>query len=728
MQKTVTLNLINNLVQKGGKAMKKSLMLFIELLICMGLLLGVHSSAVLAQVSETEEFTLEEITVTAEKREENLQKVAIPVETISGDEVTEMGRTNLEDALSNIAVATIAKKGRELSVSIRGMDDDSFPGDSFSMVSVVVDGTYSNAWGIGQSGLFDMQRVEVLSGPQSTLYSRNSAGGVVNMVSNNPTTERFEGSASIELGNYKTVNTSGMLNVPISDKLALRGAYQTLMHDGYVSNGTNDADFKSSRLKLGYSPTEDMNIILGFDYNSQRGRGQGIGVDPWESDSDTDDPWYSCASSEYFRNERDTSKYYLDFEWDTPIGTLTFLPAYIHMEGRDNNAGHSMGADVNDFSVSGTDDDQEEKSLELRMNSSEDSFIEWIVGLYYYQRVWESWGVDIEDYETDTGNGRINDNEDRAVFGNLTYPVTDIFRLVGGIRYTTDEEVLKSINTTPMFPGQPYLEVDEFDSSHTDYKVGAEYDLSEDTMLWVDYSTGYKHIIRNQQCQTLYSYQLGSKSRFLDQRLQVNATAWYYNYENFDVTVSKFYTALDGEAEMASGTGLGDATLYGLDLTSDFLITPNDRINFSLASMHSEISDVYVTYDVFYEPENVESGGTSLNNAPELSMVLGYQHIFHLINGGSLTAKVSVRYESDKTISFQPSESQYPGFDIDELNYQEASHISEVSLNYIEPNGKWTLNGYCKNIEDYPIKTGLSQCDMRTGDPRTYGAVLSVKF
>ncbi|MBN1627682.1 MAG: TonB-dependent receptor, partial [Deltaproteobacteria bacterium] len=234
---------------------------------------------VMAQETGSDEFTLEEITVTAQKREQDLQKVASGVEVIQGYQLTEMGLVDLDEALRNISSALVQPVGEEMTVIIRGMDNDEMPGDSFSQVAVTVDGSFSNSWGVGTTGLYDMQRVEVLVGPQGTLYSRNSSGGVVNMISNNPTTEEVKASGSLELGNYKLVNTQGMINVPINDAWAVRAAFISTVRDGYASNGLSDADDRSVRLKLGFTPSDIFSAVLTYEYSKIGGKSQGDGYE-----------------------------------------------------------------------------------------------------------------------------------------------------------------------------------------------------------------------------------------------------------------------------------------------------------------------------------------------------------------------------------------------------------------------------------------------------------------
>lgn len=150
--------------------------------------------------------------------------------------------------------------------------------------------------------------------------------------------------------------------------------------------------------------------------------------------------------------------------------------------------------------------------------------------------LWRYWyaeqSSDSAEYEGTVYDGTYNwkdqDNPSKAVFGNITYPIAETFRLTVGGRYTADEE--EYIGYNPEAPDGNVYSKESYDSSHTDYKLGFEYDLDENVMVWADFSTGYKHVFRNAESQELKAYQLGAKTRLLNQKLQINATSFYYDY------------------------------------------------------------------------------------------------------------------------------------------------------------------------------------------------------
>jgi iron complex outermembrane receptor protein len=753
---------ININILKGGNKMRKQIVLGIfALVLGLGLILG-EAPLIYAQESDIDEFTLEEITVTAQKREQELQKVATSVEVIQGYELTEMGHLDLDEALRNVSSAIVQSVGEEMTVIIRGMDNDEMPGDGFSQVAVTVDGSYQKSWGVGTTGLYDMKRIEVLAGPQGTMYSRNSSGGVVNMISYDPDTEAIQASGSVEMGNFNLVNTQGVLNVPLKDKWAFRAAFINTKRDGYASTGVHDADDRSMRLKLAYYPSDTLSAVLTYEYTSIGGKSQGDGFKTFEDQDDVDNPWTGASPGDLFGGYTQTDRFYMNLNLDTPFGTVTFIPSYIDTDRLIHQAG--WVTDDPAFGMGGRgnrlfqdreffNSPQEEQSYELRMASREDSFMKWLIGIYYFKFDWHDRIYHKDVYYVDPDNPandffiastefttgfNLRGNKSKAAFGNLTYPLTDRFRITAGGRYTKEDEYsARAPGGMGPPPGPPGGGGAPQDPSHFDYKLGAEYDLSEDSMVWVDYSTGYKQVRGSSPDQELKSYQIGSKSRFLDNRVQFNATAFYYDYTNFNIRggIDEEYRVIDGETVTFRGSGTGDAILYGADASIDYVITNKDRLNLSLSSLSADVDKVLIIYSyqgIEYPdlvPPKTIGSGKPLNNAPELSVVGSYEHRFDLANGGAITPTISARYTSKYILEFTVDERNIPeGMDPDKVNTEPSHIMGDFSLNYSHHSGKWTLNGYVKNVTNYAEKNGIMRGDLRIGSPRTYGMVLSVRF
>jgi len=756
--------------------MKKYLIMVLTLAMALWFSLG----EVMAQGSAEEEFTLEEITVTAQKRAQDLQKVATTVEAITGSKLTENAAMDLDDALADMASVLVNPVGEEMNVTIRGMDNDSMPGDSFSQVAVTIDGSFSGSWGVGTTGIYDMQRIEVLAGPQGTLYSRNSAGGVVNMISNDPKMEKADASGSLGIGNYKLFNAQGMLNAPVTDTFAIRVAFTSNTRDGYADNGLSDTDDRAVRLKLGFIPTDTVSAVLTYEYTKIGGKSQGDGFAAFEDEDDTDNPWHSNSNGDLFVSNTQTDRFYLNFNLSTPIADITFLPSYSDTSRHNIQAGWLWSNGQTGMGGGGTPGNvhagqgrehflspQDEKSVEVRAASKEDFFMKWMIGLYYYEREWNdkiffedaAWeynGTQFFSPSTEaTEKWSSKGSSSKAAFANFTFPVTDAFRVTGGGRYTKETENSAGYGRGPE---SDVYSTREETNSHFDWKAALEYDLTANSMLWADVSTGYKQVRGAAVAdQKLMAYQVGTKNRLIDNKLQLNATAFYYDYTNFDIgRVSSEYVMYDpdtnefwdpdlgdppanySQSATFNAQGIGDATLYGLDLSTDFVLTGNDRLNFSLSYLDAAVDQVTITYtynenETEYPdlvPRKIVDKGKPLNNAPKLSAVLGYQHRFDLTSGATITPNATLRYTTKYYLEFYPDASNVAGtgMDINKVNVEPTHFMGDFSVNYGHSSGEWSLNAYVKNITNHAEKNGIMRADLRLGPPRTYGAVLSVNF
>lgn len=737
-------------------------------------------------------FMLEEITVTAAKRSENQQKVAIAMETISAEELKASGRNNIDDILSTVASVIINKAGDGLRVSIRGMADTGSTqhGMSVSMPTVAVnkDGVYSNRKDTG-SGLFDLERVEVLFGPQSTLYSSNSPGGIVNVVTANPKVDLYEGSATIEYGNYNLLHTEGVVNVPITATTALRGAFSTNQRDGYLSNGGDNEDSKSARLRALYQPSETLSFVLTGEVSkssTQRSSGVNGFYDGYYQDgTKVDDYWYS--SDELPGPTTDTNESIsAKVDLDMGFATLSVLPSYSDRSGHAEER-MAMGDEI---TLNKSDTSATEKSIEVRMASGEDAPFKWIAGANYY------YATNIQNSLAFDGSGNPNmsviaetddpsvvaigdtvqefrnmdsKEEAKAVFANVTYPITEAFRATLGIRYSWDDVTMNNDETRGI-RGGPNTGLLEFTSetfedpySDPDYKVGVEYDLGPNSMLFADFSTSYRVQAmggggpgttgdQEKEPERLQAYSLGAKNRFLNNKLQVNATAFYYSYTGF--SAGDLQTGFFGDPEDETNyindytqndpnsSQQGDGRMYGADVQTNVIVTSKDMLNLSVSYLKSEWTDL--TFDYYYdylivgvepgqpwgrdnivEATTVSYNGKPMTMSPEWTISANYNHNFVLPNGSSIKAQIEERYKSGYHLSWKDAN--------DPWDYQESCFVTNLSATYTSQDGKWSLNAYVRNLEDYAEKRmymtpGGGAGVTTLGNPRTFGAVFSARF
>ena len=731
--------------------------LLIVLVSCVGLLfVSGDLTQIFAQEGGTEEFTLEEITVTAQKREENQQKVPIAMTTISGEEVTELGYNNLEQILSSVSSVFLNTNMDGIRVSIRGMADNTMPGgimlyrtDNASQVAVNVDGLYTMRR--GGSGLYDLERVEVLYGPQSTMYASNSPGGIVNIVTADPKLNKTEMSGSIKYGNYNALQLQASMNAPVNDKIALRAAFSASSHDGYMSNGTNGEDTKSARIKTLYKPSEKFSVVLSGEINKSEGFGFGA-RDLFDKQSDVDDPWDMSGAQTFgplgtkMGKDGGKKKIYANIDLDIGFAALTLVPAFSNEDTTSEQTGEGMSMPGPGYSpgtagmyyeatitVKGKD-----KGMEMRLASSVDSNMKWIFGANWYK---SEQSEDQDQYYSGYPDLRVDRDSIRnmktlAAYGNVTYPVTDRFRVTGGGRYTKDSSYSFSYESTIDADGNLVLPDDaptETEYNAPNYKLGLEYDLGPNSMFYTDVATSYRIVggggagSASTEPEETIAYSLGSKNRFLENKLQVNISGFFYSVKNIRVDAGGIRDMETGQMDSGNNAN-GKLNRYGVDLQTNMIVTQKDKLDFSVTYLNSEFTDLFFDFEDPTLPDQNLEGATENYNS-KWTLAATYSHDFNLPNGGLLSARLDTRYRTSYRLVMIPFYQTTDGI----VPYgsevkQEAYHIDNFNLTYNDPNGKWTLSGYVNNIWNYAEKKTIIMNSLMVGDPRTYGAILTVRY
>lgn len=712
-------------------------------------------SPVMAQ-EDLDAFMLEEITVTAQKREENQQKVAIAMDVFSAEELQQSGKNDLTEILSSVSGAVIQKAADGLRISIRGISDYTDVSDGQSSgaptVAINVDGVTSNRKDTG-SGLYDLERVEVLYGPQNTLYATNSPGGIVNVVTANPKLDQYQVSGLLELGNYDLVHAQGMLNMPVSEKIALRTAFSSSVRDGYLSNGGESEDTKSARVKALFQPGDAFSVVATAEINRDGGNGYSGGVVAFIDESDRSDPWEGEEVGSMGSNDQTRKKFNVRLDWDFGLAALTVLPSYSEGDGEKDMIRSAGGVIEESFFSQET----EEKGVEVRLASSSDFLFKWVAGYVFYDASDVNFRQSDEYLETGVGEffDRDVQEEINAVFANVSYPLTDVFRLNAGIRYSSDEYNLIGVQSRASADEEGVYEVttnvqDMESPNDPDTMFGFEYDYGDNTMIYASYATSYRiQAAYRELCEPekLTAYTLGAKNRFWGNRLQLNASAYYYDYENY--MAKNEYTIwawdLNGDtiqdsdetADETDAAQQGDGRMYGLDFQSTVIFSNKDKLDLSFSYIKSEWTDLYFDYYyngeweydeaadelVWVEIEDESYDGKEMTMTPSWTINIGYTHTFGLWNGGSLETRIESRIQDDYYLTWNEDDAPY--------NYQEKCHVENFTATYSHPEGKWTLTGYVRNIFDYAEKLRY-QSDrggyLSISSPMTCGVVLSMKY
>ena len=755
--------------------MRKHFILILTAILGFGFVFG-NLTSLYAQESDYDEFTLEEITVTAQKREENVQKVPVAMDVVSADEIKEYGMTNLEEILGGISSVMINTQDSGRTVSIRSISDDKSEGDGLQLgtpiVGVNVDGVFTNRMSSGQN-YYDLERVEVLFGPQATMYASTSPGGIVNIITADPKINEYEVSGALEIGNYDRTRFEGMLNAPISETVALRAAFYSLKQDGYLSNGASDTDSRSARLKAMFQPNDWLSFVITGEKEESQGHGF-TSVVSFVQEGDVSNPWTSTdddAGPPYYD---ESEKIYMNINADLGFGLLTLVPA--KTERSIDRTTESMPDQIDDPMITEwAQDSGWEKGVEGRLTSPDDSPINWIVGFNWYK----------SEYVQTTSNSEGEWSESyrilniQALYGNIVYPVTDRFRAAAGLRYTKDSNDSETFqypprpdapsNTLTKYPGIQYME-DYLTYKEPNYKLGFEYDLGEDSMIYADYSTSYRTQRGknprgdNFDPEYLKAVTLGSKNRFLGNRLQVNASGYYYRYDNY-MTIGRLRSIwqkdINGDGDYddlnqwdeeyqtyrdeyivglsdPAGTTVGDGAVMGVDIQTNWIVTDKDQLEVSVSYLRSEFLDMYLDYwdstnDLGIKDQDYT--GREMTNSPTLTINAAYSHNFHLQNGDILTARIDTKYQTEYILCYNDKLLQFDAdwnpviTDISDLRTQEAYSLINVGATYASKDGKWSISGYVKNVTNYAVKTAYGMMGgMQLASPRSYGAILSVNY
>ena len=413
---------------------------------------------------------LDVITVTAQRREETLQDAAIPINAATGDQLELAGVVDAT-ALNRIAPAlyVVNSGGANPGYFVRGVGNFTNNGYTNPAIAFNIDGVYIGRPSSTIASFLDLNRVEVLKGPQGTLYGRNATGGAVNVIPNAPELGVLSGEVSGQYGNYDAYQLTAVLNAPIGERVAVRLAGTMGERDGFYDDGTGDADDLALRGQLLFEVSDMLDIRLSADYSTTKGVGPGVNVDGvyvfspfnpaatipnWNfvqapdnvsqpftgihtpqagefiRDTATAAPLYSPVTG-YAYPSRDDEFWGMNAEVNLDLGDvdLVVIPAY--RESRlDNqfNGAPFRGAVQQDLAT--------QFSVEARASGALGQ-LDWLLGAYYFDESVSGLNS-YNQFSTVSFNRFDTDTESTAVFGRLTYNLSDDFRLVGGLRYTDE--------------------------------------------------------------------------------------------------------------------------------------------------------------------------------------------------------------------------------------------------------------------------------------------------
>ncbi|WP_426191348.1 TonB-dependent receptor [Massilia sp. DWR3-1-1] len=646
---------------------------------------------------------LSTVVITAQKRPESVQKASIAISAIDGSAINEFGQNALDDVLKDLPGVVMQATARGLTPSIRGLGTDLPPGIGDGAVATNFDGIY-NVRAEGSQIVYDIARVEVLRGPQSTLYGRSGPAGIVNVISNDPSFKR-EGSATFEAGNFNLFRSELMFNQPLSEKVAVRAAFSSVNRDGYMSNGTNDAKSVAGRVKLLYKPSEDMSLLIGVEALKIGGIGSGAVPAYVEA---PDDPYLAVPSPGQYDRYR-SNKYWAQLDANIGFARVTVLVSTA--DARNKQFVPPGTSPSNDDGMDPKRLDQ--NSLEVRLSSPSTSQLKWLLGAYYYDN-----DMAVTQLSNNPGSVAINQHttaRSKALFGNISYPVTDGLRVLAGLRTTKDDKSYANDNFVP--------HADFSDSfKRIDSKLGIEVDTGAQSMLYATASTGYRPGTWSQmppyepvKMETVNALEFGSKNQFLNNRLRVNGSFYYYDYKNYQIA-DLFFDPMVGRVVLTF-QNIAKARNYGGEVEASWRVSVDDKVGLAVGYVNATFrSDATIHADPGAPAMNLN--GRAVPHSPNWTVSANYERHVEFASGAELTARLSARHVS----------AQYVSPNAQPLSYQKGYSTGDATLVYRPAKGDWSLTGYVKNVNDVAVKTNFIAGWSNLAPPRTYGLIGSVNF
>lgn len=771
---------------------------------------------------------LEEIIVTAQRQSESSQRAAVPLSVVDGAKLASAGITQV-DRLNELAPAlTVQPTSTGNLIFVRGVGNFTVVSTSDPAVAFNYDGVYVGRPTSTSGVFYDLQRVEILKGPQGILYGRNATGGAINILPAQPRIGELSGHASVTYANYDTINAEGAINLPVGEKVALRFAASTSNHDGYLKDGTADEKTVAFRAQLKAEVTPDLTVRVAGDFAHNGGLGQGVSYygryarNPLVPLSVTPVPGtnyytfipaglpegegvYSPASQAYRQSTTfgalgrkfdalaptprvDNTFYGVNAEvtWKTGAGTLTVIPAWRY-------ADLDYLSDAAAF-MFGTQGKDKQFSLEARFAGERIGIFDYQIGAYYFD---ESIDEQLSLSLSNTGNyiDQQLGTKSYAGFGRVVANLTDRFRIVGGVRYTKDNKTFDYSATTavinclavnsfrapncptaplvPLFgadrnlpfpfpaaggapipvftsPGPPnYLIIRadsafnrKLSSNRTTFRGAVEFDVAPQSLVYGSVETGYRSGgfaaavgFETYAPEYITAYTIGSKNRFLDNRLQVNVEAFLWDYKDQQIN----HVGLDLNGRTANYTqNVGKSRIKGIEVEATALVTPQTMLSANVQYLDARqksfsyragpgnppLTGCAVTYTAANpSPYLIDCAGFTSYNSPKWTVNLAAQQTVPL-GDYEVVFGVDTQFKSRRPLGFAYLPEQMDG----------PVWRTNAQLTFGPADKHWSIAGFVRNIENNrtPVYTSThptaSFLVAGTTAPRTYGATAGFKF
>ncbi|ACB33080.1 TonB-dependent receptor [Leptothrix cholodnii SP-6] len=696
-----------------------------------------------------------EVVVTANKVTQSALKVGASLSAVSSDDIREKGVTDakaLTDLMPNTQISQAGNSS--VVVNIRGIENTNTTALGEPAAAFHIDGIYLGRMSGAGSAFFDIERVEVLRGPQGTLYGRNANAGVVNVITKAPTNKR-EGFVSVDVGNLGQKRVDGAYNLPVNDSLALRAAFSTNRRDGYSETKTATNGFTqnqdsvhtdSFRLQglLKISPQTSLNVS--YDQSTNKTTGPNY----YNLTAGIPDKLVDTGVLIQGKFNDKASGFKTELKSDLGFANLTYIYGQRNTKNKEDYATGPLIL-LTKFTF-------EQNSHEIRLSSNDTaSPLQWVAGYFQYKETGKDGqldgnapfylfgpapgpapfgpdqcggfaacypGLQFQDY--------LIQNDSKALFGQATYSLNDTSRVIVGARHTADEKSRNSqqvlsfsgvdYNTaTPGNAATPLFGDASWRSST--YKLGYELDISATKMLYTSISTGFKSGGFNDgdtradpsliyAPEKITAYEAGLNGKFFDNALQLTSSVFHYDYSDMQKS-----GIVNGQSKT---TNTGKATVDGVEVSARYRVSSAGRIDTALGLLEAK-------YKNYTTPNGTDYAGKKLDKTPTVTLNVGYTHNWNLESGARLTGylgtKYSASYVTTDTGDVAVAPTQFT---------QKAYTKSSASLTWAAEDDSMDVQFYVRNIENKSQLMGsVAFFGANYGymsEPRTLGARATFRF
>lgn len=706
-----------------------------------------------AFAQDSEASAVEEVIITARKKAESLQDTPVTVTAFSGEKLQEEGITDfqkLADATPGVTIDAFPRAAPRPFFRGIGSSNQSAGGDPSSVA--FLDGVYLGRGAMLAVDTFDLERVEVLKGPQGTLWGKNVVGGAVNFVTARPQHDFF-GRAAVTVAEFDQFNANLMLNVPLGETVAFRGSIGRQYNEGFRKNtntgeGLDDDNRWSGRAHLLVDLGETSSLLFSADYvTDDLAGGARFNLRPL-GDKDIDKPRNANPDRPGFI-DRDTGGLKVEFNtdalgWASLTGiaswrTLTYDSSE-DLDGTDvaGNAAAGMGP-VTGLQVLAKEE-ADSYSTEWRLASKGEGPFSWTAGLFYLkdevrrERETETAAVDLSE------NRFIGENTTRsfAAFGELEYGFDFGLNLFAGLRYTDEEKEyavtrLTGAQSAPVVNfttrGDPGVSSEQM----VTWRVGGDWRFNDNVFAFASVATGFKSGAFQEQPnvatariptdpEEVINYEAGLKTDWWNRRIRANASVFYAEYSNLQ-TIQSVPDASAGPGGASIVVDTGDATIAGLETELRFVPDDHWEAGLSYTYLDATFDRLVQTSAILADgtPVRADLAGNRLSRTPEHAVSFDLSYTTSEFAWGWVKLGVSGNYESD---IFDDNAN-------DLVEFRKARTLWDASATW-HFNDRYSLQLWGRNLGDVEYRTHQVETGggffVQYGPPRQVGLTLTAEF